>query len=277
MFAGLPPTTRHMTPGLSTGTKLSLALLTLVVSVGLMGFSAWFGWGAVLALPLSILWWFDLGAGWRQAGAENAWKRLAGRLMGLPQALFGLLCTAIGLALLGWVLYNSFGPRDPAYSGGFLTFGLAPTLVLFGTGLILAAFRRPPPPGIYFDEPTLGRLVYRADVSLWESADDAGLHHGGIPGDASGPDPGRVGEIVGRLQAIDRYWEACAGDLLLIAGDFASLPKAGDPRELFRLVAVSLYPGYWELCFQTHDHLDKWLYIGMQFEGETLVSNTIDT
>jgi hypothetical protein len=266
-----------MTPSLDTGSKLGLALVTLVVSVGLMGFSAWFGWGVVLALPLSILWWFELGAEWRQASADHPRKRLAGWLMGLPQALFGLLCTAVGMAMLGWALYNTFWTRDPAYSGGLLTFGLAPTLILFGVGLILAALRRPPPPKIYFDEPRLGRLVYRPDVSQWESADDAGLYHGGIPGDPSGPDPARIGEIIGRLQDIDRYWDACAADLLLIAGDFASLPRARDPRELYRLVAVSLHPDHWEVCFQTHDHLDKWLYVGMQFEGETLVSNTIDT
>lgn len=123
----------------------------------------------------------------------------------------------------------------------------------------------------------LGRLEFEPAEGLWESADGAAIFHGGIPGDASGPDPARAAELVQRLGDIDRYWSLCADDLLYIASNYDALPPARDPREIFGLAAVSLAPDYWEVCFQTHDSLKKWLYVGMQFEGETLVSNTIDT
>ena len=65
-------------------------------------------------------------------------------LMGVPQALFGTVCLASGLAIICWVLYNSLWHRDPNYTGGWLTFGIAPLLSLFGAGLIMDAFKRAP-------------------------------------------------------------------------------------------------------------------------------------
>jgi hypothetical protein len=135
--------------------------------------------------------------------------------------------------------------------------------------------RRPEP--VFFDHPALGRLEFSPEEALWESADDAGVFHGGIPGDAGGPDPARADELVQRLEDIERYWGLCADDLLYIASNYDALPKANDPRELFEVAAVSLGPDYWEVCFQTRESLGKWLYVGMQFEGERLVSNSIDT
>ena len=62
--------------------------------------------------------------------------------MGLPQALFGIACAAIGIAIICWVLYNSFFERDPNYTGSFLTLGIGPVLTLFGIGLAVDAFSR---------------------------------------------------------------------------------------------------------------------------------------
>lgn len=124
--------------------------------------------------------------------------------------------------------------------------------------------------------PIMGRMEFDPEEGEWETANGAPLYHGGIPGDAAGPDPDRVTEVLSRLANVDKYWEACADDLLRIASWYDSLPKAQHPRELFRVVAVSLYPTYWEVCFQTLPAY-KWLYVGMQFEREELVSNTIDT
>lgn len=134
--------------------------------------------------------------------------------------------------------------------------------------------RRPPVPTI--DHPDFGPMSFDAEDNTWETTDDTRIYHGGIPGDVTGPDPERVAEVLRRLADVDTWWRLCAEDLLHIAAQYESLPKTDDPRTLFRVAALSLYPGWWEICFET-DPPDKWLYVGMQFEGDTLVSNTIDT
>ena len=72
---------------------------------------------------------------------------IAGELIALPQAIVGLLSLCMGLAIIGWVLYNSFVERLPGYSGGFLTFGVSTALALFGFGLLRNAFSRTPSAG----------------------------------------------------------------------------------------------------------------------------------
>ena len=126
---------------MSTGRKLVLSWLLLVGSVLLLRVDGWFGLGFVVGLPLVILYWFDLGRELRSSPASR-WQRLAGLLMGVPQALFGMVCAAAGIAIVCWVLYNSFWARDPDYSGGFLTFGVGPVLALVGAGFVMDAFRR---------------------------------------------------------------------------------------------------------------------------------------
>ena len=63
-------------------------------------------------------------------------------LMCMPQALFGLLCAFTGLVVVLWVLYNTFVDRQPQYTGGLMTLGIGPTLILFGAGWVFTAFRR---------------------------------------------------------------------------------------------------------------------------------------
>ena len=127
---------------MSTALKLALAWCLLVGSVLLLRVDGWFGVGFVLALPLIILYWFDLGRELRASQSSSRWHRAAGLIMGLPQALFGIACAAIGIAIICWVLYNSFFERDPNYTGSFLTLGIGPVLTLFGIGLAVDAFSR---------------------------------------------------------------------------------------------------------------------------------------
>lgn len=68
-------------------------------------------------------------------------------LIALPQAIAGIVSLCLGVAIIGWVLYNSFVERVPEYSGGFLTFGISLVLVLFGFGLLRDAFSRRFQPG----------------------------------------------------------------------------------------------------------------------------------
>ena len=65
-----------------------------------------------------------------------------GIFFGAPQALLGAISIVLGLSIAGWVLYNSFIERQSEYSGGFLTFGIAPALVLFGLYSVRVAFKR---------------------------------------------------------------------------------------------------------------------------------------
>lgn len=122
----------------------------------------------------------------------------------------------------------------------------------------------------------LGRIEFDPIDSTWRTIADAPIYHGGIPGNVHGPDAERIAEILERLGRVESYWQICAPDLLYIAACYASLPQASNPRQLFQLAALSLYADYWEVCFETKPEY-TWIYVGMQFEDETLVSNTIDT
>lgn len=122
----------------------------------------------------------------------------------------------------------------------------------------------------------LGRVAFDPKDGTWETIQDTPIYHGGIPGTVDGPDHTSIEEICVRLGKVDSYWHICSADLLYIASCYASLPQVSEPREIFRLSALSLYPTYWEICFETNPE-NKWIHVSMQFEGEVLVSNTIDT
>lgn len=127
-----------------TARKLLLSIAVFVLSFPLVILNGWFGLGIPVGLVLSILYWFDLAQELRDTPNPSRRVRLASILMGVPQALFGLLCVCIGLAIVGWVVYNTFVQRQPEYTGGFLTLGIGPALVLFGLGWLAAAFKRNP-------------------------------------------------------------------------------------------------------------------------------------
>ncbi len=130
---------------MTTARKFFIVAAVFVGSILLLRVNGWFGLGAAIALPVVILLWFDLGRELRTSPSTRRLNRLAGILMGVPQALFGAVCAAAGIAIMCWVLYNSFWARDPHYSGSFLSFGIGPVLVLIGAGFISDAFRRSPP------------------------------------------------------------------------------------------------------------------------------------
>lgn len=125
-----------------TARKLLLSITVFVLSFPLLTVNGWFGVGIPLGLLLSILYWFDLAHELRNTPRPSRGVRVASVLMGVPQALFGLLCAGIGLAIVAWVLYNTFVERQASYSGGFLSLGIGPALLLFGLGWLSTAFRR---------------------------------------------------------------------------------------------------------------------------------------
>jgi hypothetical protein len=87
----------------------------------------------------------DLSRELRSLDSKRPFVRAVGLLLGLPQAIFGLLGIAIGICVIAWVIYNSLWQRSENYTGGFLRFGAGPALVALGLGLLVKAFRRGPP------------------------------------------------------------------------------------------------------------------------------------
>jgi hypothetical protein len=59
--------------------------------------------------------------------------------------LSGVLCIAIGFAMIIWVLYRTFLEQNPYYAGAFLIFGLGPLLIGYGASQVYESFRRAPP------------------------------------------------------------------------------------------------------------------------------------
>ena len=129
-------------PMVKASVRLVTSLCILAASCFLLRLSGWFGLGVLVGLIVSILYWFDTAAQIRATSSAGRSLRVIGVLMVIPQALFGLLCCATGLAIIIWVLYNTLVERQPQYTGGFLTLGIGPALVLFGCGWLLPAVRR---------------------------------------------------------------------------------------------------------------------------------------
>ena len=97
-----------------------------------------------IGLPTVILLYLDGVRTWQAEHPEG--KGLGLLLARLPMLLFGALSMGIGVAIVGWVIYNVFVARDPAYTGppnasalAVTGFGIGPGLVVFGWGL----WRRP--------------------------------------------------------------------------------------------------------------------------------------
>lgn len=104
--------------------------------------TAWFLLFIFVGLPFLILAWIDLGSTLRSLDNPSPPQRVLGILFGAPQAVFGITSVFIGLSIVGWVLYNSLIETQPQYSGGFLTLGVGPALVIFGFHWVRAAFKR---------------------------------------------------------------------------------------------------------------------------------------
>lgn len=124
-----------------------IALLTLILATRFSQSQDWKGIWMILfifvATPLFIVSLFDTGAALRGIKNPSFLTKGFGLLLGVPQALFALLAAGIGLSIVGWVLYNTFVQQRPEYTGGFLTFGIAPIVLLYGLSRLHRAFIQP--------------------------------------------------------------------------------------------------------------------------------------
>ena len=126
----------------------ALAALPLTIVVGHLIHAG--DWGAIVcgvvfvfALACAFLWLLELRDALSQDAAADWPKRALRTLIALPQALFGLFTLCCGLAIIAWVLYNTFVERQPEYSGGFLTFGMSTGMTVYGYRWLRSAFGRP--------------------------------------------------------------------------------------------------------------------------------------
>src|SRR5690606_18916109 len=85
-----------------------------------------------IGVPLILVAWVDVARTLSEVPAKSWGGRALRILTRGPQALFGLVTLLIGLAIIAWVLYNSFVERQPQYRGGFLTFGVSTLFVAMG-------------------------------------------------------------------------------------------------------------------------------------------------
>lgn len=129
--------------------KLFAVISFLAALAGAIGSTTHEGWLTVwlllfifVGVPVLILAWIDLGSAFRSLDDPTSLQKGLGILFGVPQAVFGITSIAIGLSIVAWVLYNSLIEEQSQYSGGFLTFGVGPALVIFGFYWARAAFKQ---------------------------------------------------------------------------------------------------------------------------------------
>lgn len=130
-------------------TKLLAIVAFLALLAGAIGstthegwLTAWFLLFIFVGLPVLIVAWIDLGSELRRLENPTLFQKVLGVLFGVPQAVLGVTSVLIGLSIVGWVLYNSLVETQPQYSGGFLTLGVGPALVVFGLYWARVAFKR---------------------------------------------------------------------------------------------------------------------------------------
>lgn len=134
---------------LRAANKLILSVLFLLVLAAAISrtdddawLTAWMTGFVFLGVPIFILCWIEFGTELRAIENPGWLLKLLGMLFGIPQLLFGLVALAIGLAITGWVLFNVFIERQPEYSGGYFSLGVAPALIVVAWYWIRAAFRK---------------------------------------------------------------------------------------------------------------------------------------
>lgn len=128
--------------------RLVAAFCGMVLSVLALRFTHWdvFFFTFMAAMILAIMYWLDVGSELRSLDHPSRAQRIAGIVMGVPQALLGLTCFVWGAGIVLWVLYNVFVERQPGFPSLVLGLGVGPGLIAFGLGWLIHAFRRTPQP-----------------------------------------------------------------------------------------------------------------------------------
>ena len=120
-------------------------------------------------------------------------------------------------------------------------------------------------------------MVFDESSDYWETSENEIFHS--IPGTLETPSNISIDFVIHKLDQIDHYWDLCSNDLLEIAHEWESIDKSLSAQQLFKIVAISVNSTdnkKWEICFETKPE-NKWLYIGLHFDGERVVENDIST
>ncbi len=124
----------------SSGSKLLISFLLIPSSLFLMRITSWFGLLFLVSLICSILFCIDYAAELKALERKTKIQEYISVLLFFTKALFGLTSFLIGISIAAWVLFNTFVEKQPEYSGGFLTFGISPALILFGLAALKSVF-----------------------------------------------------------------------------------------------------------------------------------------
>lgn len=130
---------------------------------------------------------------------------------------------------------------------------------------------------IKLEHEKLGVIQFVHSGNYWETSGGEIFHS--IPGDERGPNTKSIEFVLSKIERIDSYWEKCSKELLDIVHDWEAIDKNLSVRELFKLSAISVNSDdntEWEICFETIEP-NKWVSIGLHFQGEEMVANDICT
>lgn len=123
--------------------KFLSAFFAMPISAFLIGItgSGIFFVGCVAGLLLSILWGIDLGRQLRAASENKGMTRAAGWVMGILQALLGLMSLLMGLSIIVWILYNLLIKLQPQFMFSLLAAPVPFMLVKAGATWLRDAFK----------------------------------------------------------------------------------------------------------------------------------------
>ena len=127
---------------MSAGTKLLVAVGCMVAFFFMAILSEWLLFLSFFSFIAALMYSLDLAYELREIENPTGFQRLLRFLFAIPQVVLAVSAVLIGLAIAVWVIYNTFVERLPQYSGGFLTFGIAPMMLLVGIGWLYSIFRR---------------------------------------------------------------------------------------------------------------------------------------
>ncbi len=124
--------------------KLIAALISVPACMFLTGLTqnGIFMLGSLVGFILSILWIVDLKRQLQAGPAAGTGRRVALAVLAIPQAFLGLTALAIGLAIIGWILYNLLVERQPQFVFQLVALPVPFALVVIGAKWLMGAFGR---------------------------------------------------------------------------------------------------------------------------------------
>jgi uncharacterized membrane protein len=122
--------------------KLLIALGAMIGFFFMAILSEWLLFLSFFSFIAAVMYSLDVAAELKSVDNPTTLQRALRILFAIPQFILAVLALLIGLSIVVWVLYNTFVERMPQYTGGFLSFGIAPLMLLVGAGWLYSLIRR---------------------------------------------------------------------------------------------------------------------------------------